>query len=166
MSLLSIGAIALSAVVIGSVALPVLADHWEPEGGEAQKLAAATKATARKAGDLGTSFARAAPVHAAAGPQDSAGDDPQPGSSTTRQLDRDRDHAVAVALRELAALDAETDGPGVDERVIAIENLRAVWTPRYQQAEQELRRLSYRIEHADRAAKRYFQTQAISGQFM
>ena len=63
-------------------------------------------------------------------------------------------------MEALAAADSEQGDIYPDDRIIAIENLRDVWGPRFRQAEEEHRRLVYRIDHADRAARRYFDTQA------
>ena len=162
MNLLTIGAVVASAVVIGSLIMPALADH----GNDAEALTAATDATARKADDLSDSFGAVVPdrVETAVRPDSAHHSEPrletQPPGHVARYDDDDMDHAVAAALRELAALDPEVGGVNGDERVIAIENLRDVWAPRYQQAAEEHRRLAYRIEHADRAAGRYFDTQA------
>ncbi len=67
MGLLTIGAIAASAVVIESVALPVVADRWSEGRDEANDLTAATSSTVRKANDLGDSFTHVAPARAAVG---------------------------------------------------------------------------------------------------
>ena len=66
MGLLTIGAIAASAVVIGSVTLPVVADRWSEGRDEANDLTAATSSTVRKANDLGASFSHVVPARAAA----------------------------------------------------------------------------------------------------
>ncbi len=163
MSLLSMGAIAVSAVVIGSVVMPVMADHWKDSGDEAQNLVSATKTTARKANELGASFGRVVSVQAEDAGLAAADDGAQPDGGATLHQDPyggPNDRAVATALAELASVGATPAVTGGDERVIAIENLRDAWTPRYRQAEEELRRLALRIEHADRAADRYFDAQS------
>ena len=167
MSVLGIGALVASALVIGSVILPAAIDRHD----EAEALTAATDATARKAGDMATRFGDIVPDRAEGGEHGEA-DHPSETSRETHPSERaaehgsdDTDHAVAAALRELAALDIRTGGINGDERVIAVENLRDAWEPRYRQAEEEHRRLTLRVEHADRAAGRYFEVQAdLTGQ--
>ena len=167
MSVLGIGALVVSALVIGSVILPSAMDGPD----EAEALTAATDATARKAGDMATRFGDIVPDGAEgdgrgrADAPSGTGLETHP-SSRAAEYGRDAtDHAVAAALRELAVLDARADGIARDERVIAVENLRAAWEPRYRQAEEERRRLTLRVEHADRAAARYFEAQAeLTGQ--
>ena len=48
---------------------------------------------------------------------------------------------------------AGRSGLVANERSVVIEALRDAWGPRYRQAEAERRRLAYRIEHAERAAR-------------
>ena len=166
MGLLTIGAIAVSAVVIGSVALPVVADRWSEGRDEANDLTAATSSTVRKANDLGDSFSHVVPARAAAAGEAEIDDyrrtNPEalPASNGQAGYGRDSEHEVAAALEALAAADSEQSGTNPDDRIIAIENLRDVWELRFRQAEEEHRRLVYRIDHADRAARRYFDTQA------
>ena len=167
MSVLGIGALVVSALVIGSVILPAAMDRQN----EAEALTAATDATARKAGDMAVGFGEIVPDPAEEGEHEAA-DHRSETSREARPSDRAAaygsdatDHAVAAALRELAALDARAGGINGDERVIAVENLRDAWEPRYRQAEEERRRLTLRVEHADRAAARYFEVQAeLTGQ--
>ena len=165
MGLLTIGAIAASAVVIGSVALPVVADRWSEGRDEANDLTAATGSTVRKANDLAHSFSRVVPDRAAAAGEGEIDDrrrtNPEtlPASNGHAGYGRDLEHEVAVALEALATADSEQSGIKPDDRIIAIENLRDVWEPRFRQAEEEHRRLAYRIDHADRTASRYFDTQ-------
>lgn len=167
MSVLGIGALVVSALVIGSVILPAAMDGPD----EAEALTAATDATARKAGDMATRFGEIVPDGAAGDGRGKAADPSETGretypSSRAAEYGRDAtDHAVAAALRELAILDAGAGGVNRDERVIAVENLRDAWEPRYRQAEEEQRRLALRVEHADRAAARYFEVQeGLTGQ--
>ena len=40
-----------------------------------------------------------------------------------------------------------------------MENLKDAWRPRYLRAEEQHRRFALRIEHTNRAARRYFDTQ-------
>ena len=73
--------------------------------------------------------------------------------------DGDVDHDVAAALEALASVDTGRDTSATDERIVVIENLRDLWASRYHQAQEEHRRLDYRIEHAERAARLYFKAQ-------
>ena len=154
MSVLGIGALVAAALVIGSVVLPVATDRHNA----AEDLTAATDATARKANDLATRFGQIVPNRAEAAELRDASDGSEPGQLSGHGND-DADHPVATALQELAALDTQSGGIHGNERVIAVENLRDVWAPRYRQAEADHRWLTLRVEHADRAAGRYFETQ-------
>ena len=144
MSMLALGAMLAVAVVVGSVGLPVVAEQIAGgERDEGTELSEATGAAMRQANDVGESFGRLVPGQ-----------------------DDDGGHEVAAALEALASADAgETDIVAnertvADERIAAIEALRDAWGPRYRQATEERRRLAYRIEHAEGAARRYFETQA------
>ena len=165
MSLLAVGAIAVSAIVIGSVAFPVVADKWNEGGKEAKKLVAATGAAVRKADDLGGSFDRVTPSRVEAsgpgriGPPDHMNTAQSAGPDQRNLRERNADREVAAALQVLAAFGAHHADFATDERIIAIKNLQEAWGPRYRQAEEDHRRLLYRIEHADHAAKKYFDTQ-------
>ena len=166
MSWLALGAMVVAAVVVGSVALPVAAD--QVVGGERDAgadLLAATGAAMRQASDVGTSFGRLIPARAEAAREGDgagrvrAGPGSPPVASRARRAADDGGHEVAAALEALAAADA---GRSV---VVAIAALQDAWGPRYRQAIEERRRLAYRIEHAQRAARRYFETQtALTGQ--
>ena len=165
MTLLGIGAIVVAAVVIGSVALPVVADQWSDNHDEGKDLAAATGATMRQASDVGNSFGSLIPASAeAATAVDSNasaqdGLEPPDASDDPVEAGDDVQHEVAAALAALASVDTGEGDVATDERVAAIENLRSTWSPRYRQAEEEHRRLAYRIEHAERAATQYFSVQ-------
>ena len=144
MNLLAPVATVVAAVVIGSVALPVVAGQIAGnERDEGADLASATGAAMRQANDVGHSFGRLVPARAGA----------------AREGDDDPRHEVAAALAVLAAADAGRTGMVSSER-IAMEDLRDAWGPGYRQAAEEHRRLAYRIEHAQRAARRYFQAQS------
>ena len=161
MSVLGIGALVASVLVIGSVVLPVAIDRHN----EAEDLTAATDATARKAGDLAARFGQIVPNRAEAAEARDTSDGSESGREThppgrvPGHGNDDPEHAVAAALQELAALDTQSGGIHGNERVIAVENLRDVWAPRYRQAEEDHRWLALRVEHADRAAGRYFDAQ-------
>ena len=165
MRLLGMGAVAVLAVVIGSVALPAFAGQWSQSRGEGKALSEATGATMRQAGDVGKSFGSLIPASAEAAAKEdsdaSAQDGPEPPeiSEHSAEAGDDVQHEVAAALAALAAVDTGRGDVATDERVAAIENLRDIWSPRYRQAEGEHRRLAYRIEHADRAATQYFSVQ-------
>ena len=162
MKLLGIGAIAVLAIVMGSAVLPVLADQWSENRDEGKDLAAATGATMRKADDLGSSFGRLIPARAEAAAEGDGDDLTQAGPESPDASNdpvgsgHDVQHEVAAALEALASVDTGKNDVSANERIVAIENLRDIWSPRYQQAEEEHRRLAYRIEHAQRAAERYF----------
>ena len=153
MTLLAQGAMVVAAVVIGLAAAPSVAGQIA--GGERDvgaDLSAAAGAAMRQADDVGRSLGRLVPARAGAG-REGDGDD-----------DDDR-HEVAAALEALAAVDGGRSGGGnkridAGERIDAIEALRDAWSARYRSAEAEHRRLGYRIEHAERAAGRYFRAQA------
>ena len=91
MSLLSIGALAISAVIIGSVVVPVLANRQN------------------EADDLAASFGWIVPNHAEAADLPDTADDLEPNlkdHSTVRTAgyrDDDADHEIAASLRERAA---------------------------------------------------------------
>ena len=165
MSLLGTGAIVVAAVVLGSVALPVVADQWSDNRDEGKDLAAATGATMRQASDVGNSFGSLIPASAeAATAVDSNasaqdGLEPPDASDDPVEASDDVQHEVAAALAALASVDTGRGDVATDELVAAIENLRSTWSPRYRQAEEEHRRLAYRIEHAERAATQYFSVQ-------
>lgn len=168
MGLVGMAAVAVVAVVIGSLAVPVFAEQWRGDHDEGSNLAQATGATLRKADDLGTSFGSLIPARAeAATDVDADGDssgaqlvpEPPAFSDPAASSGGDVDHDVAVALEALASVDTDRDTSTTDARIAAIENLRDLWTPRYHQAREEHRRLDYRIEHAERAAKLYFKAQ-------
>ena len=172
MKLLGMGAVAVLAVVIGSVTLPVFAGQVSQNPDEGRALSDATGATMRKADDLGTSFGSLIPASAEAATSGDGGasaqDGPEPPDATNHPVEAGDDiqHEVAAALEALASVDTGRGGVATDERVAAIENLRDIWSPRYRQAEEEHRRLAYRIEHADRAATRYFSVQTeLTGYF-
>ena len=152
MSMLGLGAMLVVVVVVGSVGLPVVAEQIAGSGhDEGAELSEATGAAMRQANDVGDSFGRLIPAHAEAG-SEGKGDD--------------GGHEMAAALEALASADAgrsgavSDEGVVADERIAAIEALRDAWGPRYRQATEERRRLAYRIEHAEVAARRYFETQA------
>lgn len=165
MNLLSMGAIAVVAIVVGSVALPVLADGWNGDDNDARRLTEATGATVRKADDLGDSFGRVVPSRVEAPDADHIGTPAQPGGEQLAEphhhdgYSLSTEHEVAAALQALAALDASHTDFTSNEHVAAIQDLQHAWDPRYRRAKEEHERLSYRIDHADRAAKRYFDTQ-------
>ena len=151
MSMLGLGAMLAVVVVVGSVGLPVVAEQIAGgERDEGAELSEATGAAMRQANEVGDSFGRLVPVSAEAGSE---------GKSD------DGGHEVATALEALASADAgrsgavSDEGAVADERIAAIESLRDAWSPGYRQAMEERRRLAYRIEHAQRAARRYFETQ-------
>ena len=154
MSVLGIGALVAAALVIGSVVLPAAAERHHA----AEDLTAATDATVRKAGDLADQFGEIVPNHAEAATLENASGESLSGEAPTLGADAS-DHPVVGALQELARLDDQPGGIHGDERVIAVENLRDAWAPRYRQAVEQHRRLVLRVEHADRAAGRYFETQ-------
>ena len=165
MRLLGMAAVAVLAIVIGSVALPAFAGQWGENSDEGRALSDATGATMRQASDVGNSFGSLIPASAEAaseGDDDvSVQDSPEPPDAPNNpvQADDDVQHEVAAALAALASVDAGRGDVATDERIAAIENLRDTWSPRYRQAEEEHQRLAYRIEHADRAATRYFSVQ-------
>ena len=165
MRLLGMAAVAVLAIVIGSVALPAFAGQWGENSDEGRALSDATGATMRQASDVGNSFGSLIPASAEAaseGDHDvSVQDSPEPPDAPNNpvQADDDVQHEVAAALAALASVDAGRGDVATDERIAAIENLRDTWSPRYRQAEEEHQRLAYRIEHADRAATRYFSVQ-------
>ena len=169
MSLLGMAAVAVVAVAIGSLAIPVFAEQWSNDHDEGSNLADATGATLRKADDLGTSFGSLIPARAEAATHEDGDDDSdgrtQAGpeapdfSDPSVSSDNDVEHDVAAALEALASVDTGRGTSATDERIAAIENLRDLWAPRYHQAQEEHRRLDYRIEHAERAAKLYFKAQ-------
>ena len=145
MSMLGLGAMLAVVVVVGSVGLPLVAEQIAGgEHDEGAELSEATGAAMRQANDVGDSFGRLVPSSAEAGSEGN-GDD--------------SGHEVAAALGALASADAGETGAVADERIVAIEALRDAWGPRYRRATEERRRLAYRIEHAQRAARRYFETQ-------
>ena len=161
MSMLALGGMVVVAVVVGSVALPVVADQIAgSEHDEGSNLAEATGAAMRQANDVGDSFGRLIPAHAEAAREGDgagrarAGPGPPLLSIRIPGLPDDGGHEVAAALEALASADAGRNG------IVAIEALQDAWSPSYRQATEEHRRLAYRIEHAERAARRYFQTQA------
>ena len=146
MTLLALGAMVVAAVVVGSVALPVAADQIVGgEHDEGARLAAATGAAMRQANDVGSSFGRLIPAHAAAA-REGEGDD------AVR-------HEVAAALQAMASVYAGQGDLVANELIAAIAALRDAWSPGYPQAAAEHRRLAYRIEHAEGAARRYFEAQ-------
>ena len=169
MNLVGMIAISVLAVVIGSLAIPVFAEQWSNDHDEGGNLAKATGATLRKADDLGASFGSLIPARAEAATQEDGDGDSdgrtQAGpadpdfSDPSMSSDNDVDHDVAAALEALASVDTGRDTSATDERIAAIENLRDLWAPRYHQAKEEHRRLDYRIEHAERAARLYFKAQ-------
>ena len=135
MTMLAPGAMAVAAGVIGSVAAPSVAERIVGgEDDEVANLAAATAVAAGQARDVGHSFGRLIPARAGAAQE---GDD-------------DLRREVAEAL---AAVAAGRSGLVANERSVVIEALRDAWGPRYRQAEAERRRLGYRIEPAERAAR-------------
>ena len=163
MTLLAQGAMVVAAVVIGLAAAPSVAGQIA--GGERDvgaDLSAAAGAAMRQADDVGRSLGRLVPARAGASGEGDGGDDR---------------HEVAAALEALAAVDGGRSGGAnkrndagerndankhndANERIDAIEALRDAWSGRYRSAEAEHRRLGYRIEHAERAAGRYFRAQA------
>ena len=166
MTLLGIGAAVVAAVVVASVALPVVADQWSDNRDEGKDLAAATGATMRQASNVGSSFGSLIPARAEAAAEGdgdvSAQDGPETPDASNHLVEAvdDVQHEVAAALAALASVDTGRGDVATDERVAAIENLRSAWSPRYRQAEEEHQRLAYRVEHADRAATRYFSAQS------
>ena len=172
MTLLALGAMVVAVVVVGSVALPLVAEPIVGgERDEGADLAEATGAAMRQANDVGHSFGRLIPARAEAA---WAGDGDgrvreEPGSPPISDRaggpDDDAQREVAAALEALASADGgrtdlvANDRSTANNRIAAIEALQDAWGPRYRQAEAERRRLAYRIEHAERAARRYFQTQ-------
>ena len=169
MNLLGTAAVAVVAVVIGSLTIPVFAEQWRGDHDEGKNLAESTGATLRKADDLGASFGSLIPARAEAATDEGRDGDrdghiepePEPPdfSDPFASSDGDVDHDVAAALEALTSVDTGRDTSATDARIAAIENLRNLWAPRYHQAQEEHRRLDYRIEHAERAAKLYFKAQ-------
>ena len=160
MSLLALGAMVAAAVVVGSVGLPVVAEQIAGgEHDEGAELSEATGTAMRQANDVGDSFGLLIPAHAeAARERDGVGRAravPRSSSVSSRAdgPDNDGGHEVTAALGALASADVGRSD------ALAIEALRDAWGPRYRQAQEEHRRLAYRIEHARRAARRYFETQ-------
>ena len=166
MTLIGVGAIVVAAVVLGSVALPVVADQWSDNRDEGKDLAAATGATMRQASDVSNSFGSLIPARAEAAAEEDDDDLTQAGpESPDASNDRvgsghDVQHAVAAALEALASLDTGKNDVSANARIVAIENLREIWSPRYLRAEEEHRRLALRVEHAERAAELYFSAQS------
>ena len=154
MSLLGIGALVAAALVIGSVILPAATEGRDA----AEDLTAATDATVRKADELADQFGEIVPDRAGAATLEDASGDSWSDAAPALGVGAN-DHPVVRALQELADLEGRTGGIHGDERVIAVENLRDAWAPRYRQAKEQHRRLALRVEHADRAAGRYFETQ-------
>ena len=165
MRLIGMAAVIMLAVVISSAALPAFAGQWNQKPGEGRALSEATGRTMGQAKDVGSSFSNLIPassVEAAEKDSDaSAQDGPEPPGTLDHPAEAgdDMQHEVAAALAALASVDTGRGHVATDERVAAIENLRETWSPRYRQAEEEHRRLTYRIEHADRAAEQYFSVQ-------
>ena len=165
MRLIGMAAVIVLAVVIGSVALPAFAGQWSQKPDAGRALSEATGATMRQAGDVGNSFGSLIPASAEAAAKEdgdaSSQDRPETSDTSNHPVEAGDDiqHEVAAALAALASVDTGRGDVATDERVAAIENLRDTWSPRYRQAEEEHRRLAYRIEHADRAAKQYFSVQ-------
>ena len=62
MRLLGMAAVAVLAVVIGSVALPAFAGQWGENSHEGRALSKATGATMQQAGDVGKSFGSLIPA--------------------------------------------------------------------------------------------------------
>ena len=166
MSVIGVAAIALSAAVVASVALPVVADRWSDSDNDAKRLIAATATAVGKADDLGESLGHVVPAPVEASEEGDRGGITQSGAGGSgagrqpRGPEYDADHEVAMALQALADLGAGQTGFTADQRIIAVQNLQEAWSPRYGQAEEDHRRLLYRIEHADRAARRYFEAQS------
>ena len=159
MSVLAMAGIAVSAVVIGLFGLPIVADQWSGDHDEGKNLAEATGATLRKADDLDTSFGSLIPARAEAAGGEEANSDGRAQDDTASLETSSHSHEVAAALEALAAVDTGSSASGTDERIVAIEQLRDLWSPRYQHAKESHRRLDYRIEHAERAARLYFKAQ-------
>ena len=165
MKLLGMGAVAVLAVVIGSVALPVFAGQVSQNPDEGRDLSEATGATMRQAGDVGKLFGSLIPASAeaaTAGDSNASAQDglePSDASDDPVEASDDVQHEVAAALAALASVDTGRDDVATDERVAVIENLRDIWSPRYRQVAEEHRRLALRIGHAERAAQRYFEAQ-------
>ena len=171
MRLIGMAVVIVLAVVIGSAALPAFAGQWNQKPSEGRVLSEATGRTMSQAKDVGSSFSNLIPassVEAAEEDRDiSAQDGPETPDTSNHPVEAgaDMQHEVAAALAALASVDTGRGNVATDERVAAIENLRDTWSPRYRQAEEEHRRLAYRIEHADRAAKQYFSVQTeLTGQ--
>ena len=166
MRLFGMAAVVVLAVVIGSVALPAFAGQWSQNPGEGRALSEATGRTMSQAKDVGSSFsdlipASSAEAATAGDDHESAQDSPVAPDTSDHPAEAGDDiqHEVAAALAALASVDTGRGDVDTDERVAAIENLRDTWSPRYRRAKNEHRRLAYRIEHADRAAKQYFSVQ-------
>ena len=165
MRLIATAGVAVLAVVIGLVALPAFAGQWGQNPDEGRALSEATGATMRQASDVGKSFGSLIPASVEAAMAEDSNASPQGDPETPDAPNNpveaadDIQHEVAAALAALGSVDTGRSDVATDERVAAIENLRGTWSPRYRQAEEEHERLAYRIEHADRAAKRYFSVQ-------
>lgn len=69
------------------------------------------------------------------------------------------EHAVKDAMEFLNQAQQELE-PGSTEYLQAVNQLKAIWDPRYQKAAEEFRRFKYRVEHAGEMSEDYLETQA------
>ena len=68
------------------------------------------------------------------------------------------EHAVQEAMEFLNRMQTEFEVPQT-EYVLAVNQLKAAWAPRYQSAVAEYKLFAKRIDHADRMANEYFNVQ-------
>ena len=68
------------------------------------------------------------------------------------------EHAVKDAMEFLNQAQEELE-PGSTEYLRAVNQLKAVWDPRYERAVEEFRRFKYRVDHAGEMSAEYIETQ-------
>ena len=153
----------IASAVLGTMALaavgPPLVNSLQPDNA-ATKLVQAAGRTNNQAGDLGSSYAEIVPITDADGGTVSTrptGANPDP---KYEEYTSDSEHEVRGAMEFLNDL-REQSGPVTRTQYIsAVEQLKAAWQPRYDNAAADYKVFAYRIHHAEKMANRYFEIQA------
>ena len=123
---------------------PDLSGTFDPgDNAEARNLVDATQRTNEQAQDLNDSFSEIVPPDT---------DDPYTAYAHPSE------HAVADALDYLERLQTELNPPP-NGYVVASNQLRQTWEPRYHKAVGDYKRFAYDIDHANLMAAEYFQRQ-------
>ncbi len=136
----------------------------------ATRLVEAADRTQLKAHTLSRSYNEVIPPTVSPFAALAGGRDDEPEGNTTGESDEEEptptipytptpaEHAVKDAMEFLNRAQDELE-PGSTEYLRAVNQLKAVWDPRYTRATEEFRRFKYRVDHAGEMSSEYLETQ-------